>query len=110
MDQIIMSDTYDGYTVRMTREQRDRVMEVHTRRRRNFHLTMEIAVLIYKEVGRRFGVSSEEYQGMQRLHNQHMIDVDHPRMSGVRIQVPGKIFRALMLLDIFIPNWAICGF
>merc|ERR1719443_1142784 len=47
---------------------------------------------------------------MQRLHNQHMIDVDHPRMSGVRIQVPGKIFRALMLLDIFIPNWAFNGF
>jgi hypothetical protein len=104
-ERIEMSEHYDGYTVHTTAEQMAQVMRVHEDQRRNFHLTMDVAGLLYKEVGRRFGPNSEEYREMQSHHNQTMLPVPDPRTPGSTIQVPKKIFKACMLLDIFIPTW-----
>jgi len=48
----MMSQAFDGYTVYMAYQNRDAILAIHNRRRRNFHLTIDIAVLLYQEFGR----------------------------------------------------------
>jgi len=109
-DRIQMSEHYDGYTVHATQEQMDTVMRVHELQRRNFHLTQEIAVRLYKEVGRRYGLDSDEYREMNGYNNWALSPLEHPQSPGITLHVPQKIFKACALLDIVIPSWTFNGY
>merc|ERR1740117_272957 len=101
---ISMSQAFDGYTVHMTQQQRARVMDIHSRRRRNFHLTQAIAVLLYQECSRRFGEESPEYREMMSFDNRVLVARPNPQNPSQSLRVPAKIFRTCELLDIVIPR------
>ena len=104
-DHISMSQAFDGYTVCMSHQHRDAILAVHKLRRRNFHLTTDIAVLLYEECGRRMGTDSQEYLEMMGHDNQALSTVQHPSGNGTTLRVPMKIFKTCLLLDIVIPRW-----
>ena len=61
-----------------------------------------MAVSIYKEISRRFGVESQQHNFVNSFNNQGMILIpDQP----VQIWAPRKIFEALRLLGITMHSW-----
>jgi len=105
VNSISMSDSGDGYTLAITQAQRDRLTEIHARQRRNFHITQEIAMLLYQEVARRMGEHSIEYAEMQMLNNRRMEPLPHPHIPCRTINAPPKIFRTCFLLQVIVDRW-----
>lgn len=104
-EQISMSSRYDGYTVSLSQANRKIIMDIHERRRRNFHLSQESARLLYEECKRRIGANSPEYIDAMRYDNQTLSQVAHPADRSRTLRVPLKIFKTCLLLDIVIPYW-----
>jgi len=105
LDCIHMNEYYDGYTVMVTESQKEKILQIHKLRRQNFHVTQQMARVVYQQVERRYGSHSTENTTMNNLSNATMRPI-----PGHHFQAPPKIFEAMRLLDIVIRQWEFNGF
>jgi len=98
--------SYDGYTVCVAAKQQAMLQGIHEQEKNSFYLTREMGSCIYEEVGARYGIRSREYQHMQSLNNECLEPIEDPwNPQGPRLSVPPKMFYALKVLNIRIPEW-----
>lgn len=107
---VCMSQVYDGYTVLASERDVLKIKSIHEERRSNFHLTIEIAIAIYRECAHRFGENSPGYLDMMSHNNCALSPVPHPHSNSHMLYVPLKIYKACLMLGVIIPRWTFYGY